>query len=304
MKPFFSVIVPTYNRAERLVYALKSVLSQTYTHFEVIVVDDGSTDNTELLVANISDQRVRYFKKKNEERSIARNFGIAQAKGSYINFLDSDDFQLPNHLNLASSLIAENDQPDIIHLGYQHVDQNGNILLKRDNLSAQNLLKKMVHENILHGNAMFLKRNIALKHPFINSPLAFLSEDWYVWMTLLVRYNILFDNTITSVIVEHEQRSLKVIDPEKLEGCTQLIVKYLKKDKKFTDILDYRSNVFFSNQYTFLTLILALAGDKKNETWKYLFKALQQDVTVIGRKRFLASFKHLIKSYFSEINGK
>lgn len=301
MEPFFSVIVPTYNRAERLVGALESVFSQSYTNFEVIVVDDGSTDDTETIIKNMADQRLRYFKKKNEERSVARNFGIKQAKGKYINFLDSDDYQLSHHLDVAFSTIKKNKQPDILHLGYQLVDRNGNILLKRDNLSAHNLLKKMVHENILHGNAMFIKRNIALEHQFINSPLAFLSEDWYVWMKLLVRYKVLFESTITSVIVEHEQRSLKTIDADKLVACTKLIVEHLREDKKFTNTLGYGANAFFSNQYTFLTLILALSGNKKNETWKYLLKALQHDVTVIVRRRFLASFKHLIKSYFSGV---
>lgn len=295
-KPKFSVIIPTYNRAQSLVKAIDSVLKQTFSDFEVIVVDDGSTDNTEGVIASINDQRLHYIKKKNEERSIARNFGVEQAKGEYINFLDSDDYQLSNHLEVAFSVIRNSRRPDIIHLGYQLEDQWGNVLLERVNLKEENLSHRMLHENILHGNAMFIKRTILLEHRFIHSPFAFLSEDWYLWMKLLVRYKIQFDNIITSVVVEHEQRSLKTIDAGKLISCTNLIVGHLKEDKPFFDKLGYGAKVFLANQYTFLTLILALAKEKK-ATWRYLLKALHQDITVITRKRFLASVKHLMKSY-------
>lgn len=298
MEPFFSVIVPTFNRADCIAKALNSVLTQAFTNFEIIVVDDGSTDDTEAVVATIVDQRLRYFKKENEERSIARNYGIKKAIGQYINFLDSDDFQLPNHLEVAFSVLKKNNFPEVLHLGHQLEDQQGETLLKRNDLSTHSLLNRMVHENVLHGNAIFIQKSVALKNQFINSPLAFISEDWVVWMKLLVRYKVLIDNTITSVVVEHDQRSLKTVDAEKLVACTELIVKHLKEDKKFVSVLGYKANIYFSNQYTFLALILALSGDKKNETWEYLFRALQQDITVLARKRFLASLKHLTKSYF------
>ena len=88
--PFFSVIIPTYNRKQFSSEAIQSVLEQSYTNYEVIVVDDGSTDDTATLFKNI-DQRVRYIKQKNAGVSVARNTGITNSIGQYICYLDSDD---------------------------------------------------------------------------------------------------------------------------------------------------------------------------------------------------------------------
>ena len=76
----FSVVIPTYNRATFVTKTIQTFLEQTYTNFEIIVVDDGSKDNTAEMVQNISDPRLRYYKKENGERGAARNFGLAQAK--------------------------------------------------------------------------------------------------------------------------------------------------------------------------------------------------------------------------------
>src|SRR5687768_2380273 len=111
----FSVIIPTYNRADRIGAAIDSVLKQTYTNFEIIVVDDGSTDNTDEVVAEFTDPRIRYYKKKNEERNIARNFGVSQSKGAYVNFLDSDDTVFDHHLEEAKQLITKLNKPEFVY---------------------------------------------------------------------------------------------------------------------------------------------------------------------------------------------
>ncbi|MCS6985063.1 MAG: glycosyltransferase family 2 protein, partial [Leptospiraceae bacterium] len=79
--PFFSVILPTYNRASWLPRSIQSVLDQKFQDFELIIVDDGSTDNTREVVAHFSDPRIKYYYKENQERSAARNFGIRKASG-------------------------------------------------------------------------------------------------------------------------------------------------------------------------------------------------------------------------------
>ena len=100
-KPFFSIIIPTYNRANLISISIESVLKQTFTDFELIIVDDGSTDNTSEVVGNYTDNRIFYYKKVNEERGAARNYGIKKSCGEYVNFLDSDDFFDANHLEVA-----------------------------------------------------------------------------------------------------------------------------------------------------------------------------------------------------------
>ena len=86
-----SVVIPTYNREKTITKAVQSVLDQTYTDLEVIIVDDGSKDQTKSVIDNIKDERVKYFFQKNSGACIARNAGIQYAKGDYIAFHDSDD---------------------------------------------------------------------------------------------------------------------------------------------------------------------------------------------------------------------
>ena len=85
--PLISVIIPTFNRANLVVKTINSFLMQKNENFEIIVVDDGSEDNTEEIVHQYLNNRIRYYKKNNEERGRARNFGAKFAKGSYLNFL-------------------------------------------------------------------------------------------------------------------------------------------------------------------------------------------------------------------------
>ena len=94
-----SVVVPAYNRAKVLKYSVESVLEQTYQNFEIVVVDDGSTDNTEEVIKSFNDGRIRYIKhEKNEGGARARNTGIKAARSNYIAFQDSDDEWLPEKL--------------------------------------------------------------------------------------------------------------------------------------------------------------------------------------------------------------
>ena len=100
-KPTVSVIIPTYNRAKLLPRAIKSVLNQTFKDFEVIIVDDGSTDNTEEVINEFQkhNKRIKYIRhEKNKGAAAARNTGIKIAQGEYIAFQDSDDEWLPNKL--------------------------------------------------------------------------------------------------------------------------------------------------------------------------------------------------------------
>jgi glycosyltransferase involved in cell wall biosynthesis len=113
--PFFSVIIPTYNRANSIAKAIASVLSQTFSDFELIIIDDASTDNTEQIVASYKDNRISYFKNSyNKERCITRNKGIEKATGKYICFLDSDDYHLPEHLQKLYQFIHSKKEPEAL----------------------------------------------------------------------------------------------------------------------------------------------------------------------------------------------
>jgi len=101
--PLISIIIPTFNRADWIKAAIESVLKQTYQNFELLIIDDGSTDNTKKIIS-FCDKKIKYYFQKNKGPSAARNFGIKEANGKYICFLDSDDqwakTKLERQLNL------------------------------------------------------------------------------------------------------------------------------------------------------------------------------------------------------------
>ncbi|MBU0694168.1 MAG: glycosyltransferase [Candidatus Omnitrophica bacterium] len=113
--PFFSVIIPTYNRKDFLKVAIDSVLCQTFENFELIIVDDGSTDGTENLVTNYKDIRINYIHQKHKGVSSARNKGITNAQGKFISFLDSDDRFRKEKLETTSRYIKKYPQYKIFH---------------------------------------------------------------------------------------------------------------------------------------------------------------------------------------------
>jgi glycosyltransferase involved in cell wall biosynthesis len=114
--PFFSIIIPTYNRAHTIRRAIESVLAQTYADWELIIVDDGSTDKTAELVRSYEDRRIRYVWQENKERSAARNHGVQLAMGEYMCFMDSDDEILSEHLYILAQNLP-NSQNVIVRTG-------------------------------------------------------------------------------------------------------------------------------------------------------------------------------------------
>lgn len=124
--PFFSIIIPTYNRAAFLSRAIISVLQQSFTDFECIIVDDASTDTTQEIVCGFTDPRIRYIKnEQNLERCRSRNLGMAQAKGNYICFLDSDDYHESFHLETLYDEIVSRSYPKALFFTNAWDEQNG-----------------------------------------------------------------------------------------------------------------------------------------------------------------------------------
>ncbi|WP_224364801.1 glycosyltransferase family 2 protein [Hyalangium versicolor] len=111
--PFFSIVIPTYNRARLLVEALESVFAQEFSDFEVLVVDDGSTDDTQAQLARYGE-RVRALRQENQGQGVARNLGIQHATGTYVVFLDSDDVWFPWTLSTYRQAIDMYGGPSVV----------------------------------------------------------------------------------------------------------------------------------------------------------------------------------------------
>lgn len=108
--PFFSIIIPTYNREKFLKIAVDSVLNQTFTDFELIIIDDGSNDNTKQMIAEFANSKIRYIHQEHKGIPFARNLGVKNTKGKYIAFLDSDDRFCKEKLSITHDYIINNNK--------------------------------------------------------------------------------------------------------------------------------------------------------------------------------------------------
>jgi len=129
-KPLVTVIIPTYNRASIVGRAIRSVLGQTYPNWELLVVDDASTDGTEREVRSYSDERITYIRHHQNRRvSAARNTGIRSAQGEYVSFLDDDDEWLPEKLAKEVEVFRNSDpEVGLVYTGKTVYDENGRVL--------------------------------------------------------------------------------------------------------------------------------------------------------------------------------
>jgi glycosyltransferase involved in cell wall biosynthesis len=157
IQPEISVILPTFNRARLLDTAIQSVLRQTFTDWELIVVDDGSSDNTfSIINPYITDNpRIRYLRHSNRKLNNTRNAGIQAAFGRYITFLDSDDSYTPDHLESRYRFMQENPGTDLIVGGF-HTD--GEVFVK----DCYDLEKMINIRECIVGPTLFGKREIFL----------------------------------------------------------------------------------------------------------------------------------------------
>jgi glycosyltransferase involved in cell wall biosynthesis len=290
---FFSIIIPTFNRAGLITETINSLLKQTFQDFEIIVVDDGSNDNTEEVVSLVKTNRVRYIKKENGERGVARNFGARLAKGEYLNFFDSDDLAYENHLETAFHFLKNIEKNcEVFHTAYD-IQKDGMIKPAESNLFDTTINENIIIENFLSCNNVFIRKDIALENPFPEDRRMAVAEDWALWLVLSSKYKFYHYNTVTSTIVYHDNRSVFDFNVDKIILRDKLLIEYLMSVKSF--VLYYRSSLkmFKGERYTFMALFLALKKRKK-ESLKFLFQSLSFDQRVLLRKRFWGTIKTII----------
>lgn len=272
--------------------AVDSVLQQTYTEFEILIIDDGSTDDTkEVIEKNYSaDKRVKYIYQQNSERAAARNNGVSNASGAYVNFFDSDDILYPNHLEEAAKFLKEN-KAGAFHLNYEMKNKEGQFI-KRGPDMKNSANEKLIRGNFLSCNGVFLGRELALKFPFNTDRVLSGMEDWELWLRIASNVNISMIDTVTSCIIDHDQRSVLSTEKEKLIHRVNTLMKLVCENpvvsKKYSDEL----HIFRSSCLSYIALHLALTKKYRKETFRYTMKSFSEYPLSIFNRRSFAIIKH------------
>lgn len=293
--PIFSIIIPTYNRAHTLGKAIQSILDQDETDFEILIIDDGSTDTTKVVVdAFFEDKRLRYFYQDNQERAAARNMGASLAKGKFLNFFDSDDEMYKHHLSAAHEFIEKNEEAVFFHTQYQVFSEDGVVVSEELGVPMEKAAARLIITNYLGCNSVFVERNFFLENRFNADRRLASSEDWELWLRLISRKSLHRCERITLKMQNHVGRSLFTITPDRVIERDTLMLEVLMADNAFISKFKNVLRLFEADRYTFFALVLSMTKGRGSETFHYLRKSLSTTPAVLLRKRFWASSKHFI----------
>ena len=197
-----SIILPTYNRAHRVGKAIESVLAQTYTDFELLVIDDGSTDETEQVVTGYMDKRVHYYRmEENGGQSKARNCGIQLAQYDYLAFEDSDDLWRPGKLEIQMETMqgAGQDVGMVYHKFRYDLGEGRGMVLPDENIPVEkksgDIYKQLLWDNLVGMPTMLLKKECVNVVGGLDEKLKCL-EDYDFALRIAQKYKAIFINEI------------------------------------------------------------------------------------------------------------
>lgn len=226
----YSIIVPVYNVEKYLKKCIDSILNQSYKEFELIIVNDGSTDESEKIIDKFNDNRIKVIKQSNQGLSVARNNGLKKAKNDYILFVDSDDF-IDENLLLELNKNVTN-APDLVRFQIKTVDENYNILGEFNEDSFNNLngveaFSKIVKYKFIENAWCYLyKRKYLIENNY------FFKEGTYhedFGLIPLVILNAKVVNSINFIGYNYVQRPNSIMSQNN----------YLKEVKKANDVLNH-----------------------------------------------------------------
>ena len=209
--PSFSVVIPTYNRATLITGTLDSVLAQDWEDFEIVLVDDGSTDDTEQVVHNhyAGNERVRYIRQVNAERGAARNRGLLEARGQYVVFFDSDDLMHTDHLSTLAAIARARPEINFLATKYE---------IRRDGAAHPSSLHELKEgfydlELFLRGNPLAcnicVRRENAGLRLFVEDRRYAVFEDWMFMVQNLASDRLYLGDKVTITLIDHALRSMR-----------------------------------------------------------------------------------------------
>lgn len=301
MKPLVSIIIPTYNRGHLINETLDSILVQTYTNWECIIIDDGSTDNTKDIICNYckTDYRFKYYSRPKDKLngpSSCRNFGFEKSKGDYIQWFDSDDLYIFDSLEIYTNHISKN--IDAVVAKLEKIDFKTGIKRNENNIISQNIIEDYFTEKISFyvcgplWSRSFLEKQTKLFDENIRN-----LDDWDFNLSMLYQYPklIYIDKPLIQYRLHEDSLSKEInkLNLEEIKSKFYAIEKHLKliKENKRADLLIL--NTFYKNRCKF---ILREALVQNNESKFFFFKALL--IKQIKLYDFIGMFKAIIGYIF------
>lgn len=219
-----SVVIATYNSMDYLPETLESVLRQTFTDFEVLLVDDGSLDSTVQWASGLVDPRIRFISQENHGVCVARNTGIAYARGEYVTFLDSDDLWEPTKLEKQVRCLENNPELGLVHTWLALIDERGNLTGRVLASNAEgDVWKQIVQKNTVACSSTMVRRCCFEVAGVFDANLR-VAEDWDMWIRLADRYKF---GLIKEPLVRYRQRinSKSKNYPARIKDFHQIIEK-------------------------------------------------------------------------------
>ena len=258
-----TVIVPSYNSRAFVTAAVDSVLSQSYPNVELIVVDDGSTDDTKQVLENYGD-KIRYLFKTNGGVSLARNFGIEQARGEYVAFLDADDSWLPEKLEKQIEAINSSPNAGAAHTSFYLGNQNLEIVGKRKPLRS---IRNVLEDLFFVGNVIGTPSSVVAKKSIFEEIGGFDPElsqcaDWDMWIKLALKTDFAFVDEPLIIYRQHDGNMSK--NARLLETDSTLMFEKAFKLYDLPNEITARRNSVYGKNYTVLAGSYYQAGQYRD----------------------------------------
>ncbi|KPQ27041.1 MAG: Glycosyltransferases involved in cell wall biogenesis [Marinobacter excellens HL-55] len=192
-EPLISIITPTFNREHTITLAVESVLAQSYKHWELLIIDDGSQDGTrERLSRYLEDDRIHYYFQDNQGQSIARNLALQRARGAFICFLDSDDLWVPEKLERQVTLMKDHPEVDVLHSDEIMIDEQGRELSRKNmRRYSGRIARQMLVDNSVSINTVMARRECFDDMGGFSGRYG-VADDYDIWLRFSARYTFLY----------------------------------------------------------------------------------------------------------------
>lgn len=276
MAPKVSVLIPSYNHARFLPAALQSVFDQTYTDYEIVVVDDGSTDGSVELLRSYGD-RIRLFTQSNRGTYPTLNRCIAESRGEYLAILNSDDLWAPTKLEKQVAMLDAHPQVGLVHTGGHFIDAEGRILpgnplgFEWPRTPTGNIIEALVRHNKIIASSVMIRRECFERLGGFREDL-FGSGDWEMWFRVALEYDIGYiDEPLTMYRVHGANASFQhrrvyeddvKVRTETIHACESRLWQRANDPKAM--------RLALAHSYACLGTEYALLGDRKRARQAYL----------------------------------